>query len=49
MLMNEAKGHQRNAQGKPYEGKPHVRFDEGTVETSWSYHRHWFVMMHVAN
>ncbi len=33
MLMNEGKGHQRNTQGKPYEGKPHVRFDEGTVET----------------
>lgn len=21
--------------GKPYEGKPHVRFDEGTRETVW--------------
>ncbi len=33
MLMNDAKVLQRTIYGKPYEGKPHVRFDEGTVET----------------
>jgi hypothetical protein len=33
MLMSEEKARQRTVQGKPYEGKPHVRFDEGTVET----------------
>lgn len=24
-----------NYSGKPYEGKPHVRFDEGSRETGW--------------
>jgi len=33
ILMSERKAHRKTAQGKPYEGKPHVRFDEGTVET----------------
>ncbi len=33
MLMNEEKVLQRSIHGKPYEGKLHVRFDEGTVET----------------
>ncbi len=49
MLMSEGKARQRTVHGKPYEGKPHVRFDEGTVETSGSRHRHWFVMMDVMN
>ena len=24
--------------GKPYEGKPHVRFDEGSRETGWQHY-----------
>ena len=32
-LTNDAKVLQKSIHGKPYEGKPHVRFDEGTVET----------------
>ena len=26
-----------NAVGEPYEGKPHVRFDEGLVETQFGW------------
>ena len=33
MLMSEGKACQKTVHGKPYEGKPHVRFDEGTPET----------------
>jgi hypothetical protein len=34
MLMNQKKGHRGTTQGKPCEGKPHARFDEGSRETS---------------
>ncbi len=32
--------YRRTVLGEPYEGKPHVRFEEGTVETRSSGYRH---------
>ena len=34
-LMDDSCG--MNAVGEPYEGKPHVRFDEGLVETQFGW------------
>jgi len=39
----------RTVLGEPYEGKLHVRIDEGKVETTRSGYRHWFVKMHMAD
>lgn len=35
MPPNEGKGRRRIVHGKPYEGKLHVRIDEGSPETGW--------------
>jgi len=35
MPSNEGKGRRRITHGKPYEGKLHVRIDEGSPETGW--------------
>jgi hypothetical protein len=35
MPPNEGKGRRRIIHGKPYEGKLHVRIDEGSPETGW--------------
>ena len=35
MPVNENVVHRRTVHGKPCEGKPHARFDEGLPETGW--------------
>jgi hypothetical protein len=35
MPLNESEVHWQIVHGKPYEGKLHVRFDEGSPETGW--------------
>jgi hypothetical protein len=35
MPVNENVVHRRTVQGKPCEGKPHARFNEGLPETGW--------------
>ena len=37
MMLKSRACHWKKAVGEPYEGKPHVRFDEGLVETQFGW------------
>ena len=36
-LLTTGESFRKKVFGKPYEGKPHVRFDEGAMETKHGY------------